>query len=133
MVADVSNMGRWSPVTTAAAWLPPATGPEVEAQFTGTNRLPIVRRWTSTCTVTEADPGRRFAFAVGRDPTDPNTTWTYNFEPHPDRTTTVTESWTMHREPAIVRVYYRLVGQADRIAAGVEATLERLKAAAEAH
>lgn len=90
MIADITAMGRWSPITPTAAWIPPADGPAVGARFTGTNRLPIVRRWTSTCTVTAAEAGRWFAFAVGNDPADPNTTWTYQLTPTVTGATTVT-------------------------------------------
>lgn len=133
LVTDVARMGEWSPHTVEAGWVDPASGdgPAVGRQFRGTNRLPIVRRWTSTATVTACEPGRRFAFAVGNDPDDPNTLWSYDLEPT-DGGTTVTERWQMLREPGIVLVYYRLIGQRHRIAAGVEETLRRLKAAAEA-
>lgn len=133
LVADISRMGEWSPHTVAARWVDPADGPgaAVGKRFQGTNRLPIVRQWTSTATITGCDPGRRFAFAVGRNPDDPNTLWSYEFEPAPGGGTTVTERWRMLREPAVVLLYYRLIGQPERIARGVEETLRNLKAAAE--
>lgn len=131
LVADVSRMGEWSPHTVEARWLDPTGGTAVGKRFRGTNRLPVVRRWTSTATVTECDPGRRFAFAVGKDPDDPNTLWSYEFEPTASGGTRVTERWRMVREPAVVLAYYRLIGQDTRIARGVEETLRRLKAAAE--
>ena len=132
LVADVSRMGQWSPHTVEARWVDAGggDGPAVGRRFRGTNRLPIVRRWTSTATITECEPGRRFAFAVGNDAEDPNTLWSYEFEPTAGGTK-VTERWEMLREPAIVLLYYRLIGQRARIARGVEETLRRLKAAAE--
>lgn len=130
MVADVTRMGSWSPVTIEACWLPPATGPAVGARFAGTNRLPLVGRFTSTATITDCQPGEVFGFVVGRDPSRPNSRWTYRFEPA-DGGTTVTESWEMIREPWIVLAYYRLVDQRRRVAEGVEQTLARLKVAAE--
>ena len=128
LVADITRMGEWSPHTVQARWIEPATQPGVGCQFRGTNRLPIVHRWTSTATITDCDPDR--TFAVGRDPTEPNTTWSCNFE-STDTGTRVTERWHMRREPPIVLWYYRLISQRDRIASGVEETLRRLKAAAE--
>lgn len=130
LVADVTRMGEWSPTTTRAVWVPPADGPTAGARFRGTNRLPIVRRWTSTATVVKCEPGRAFSFVVGRDPADPNTTWSYTFT-STARATTVTEQWEMIREPTIVLAYYRLIGQARRVASGVEETLTRLKTFAE--
>lgn len=132
LVADITAMGRWSPITRSAAWIPPAEGPAEGARFTGTNRLPLVRRWTSTATITRCIPGYAFDFAVGRHAHDPNTVWSYRFEPTPTGGTMVTERWKMLHEPAIVRAYYRVVGQAARIAIGVEETLRSLKTAAEA-
>jgi ligand-binding SRPBCC domain-containing protein len=133
LVADVSRMGEWSPHTVQAEWVDPdnGDGPAVGRRFRGTNRLPVVQRWTSTATITACDPGRRFAFAVGKDPDDPNTLWSYDFEPAPAGTL-VTERWHMLREPAIVLLYYRLINQRTRLARGVEETLRRLKTAAEA-
>ena len=134
LVADIARMGEWSPHTVQAQWVGPTdgTGAAVGKRFRGTNRLPIVRQWTSTATITECDPGRRFAFAVGRNPDDPNTLWRYDFEPASSGGTRVTERWHMLREPWIVLVYYRLIGQRTRIARGVEETLRRLKRTAEA-
>lgn len=132
LVADVARMGEWSPHTVQAKWADAGQedGPAVGRRFRGTNRLPIVRQWTSTATITACEPGRRFAFAVGKNPDDPNTLWSYDFEAAPAGTR-VTERWQMLREPAVVLLYYRLIGQRTRLARGVEETLRRLKAAAE--
>ena len=134
LVTDVRRMGQWSPHTVQAEWLDPENGdgPTVGRQFRGTNRLPIVRQWTSTATITACESERRFAFAVGRNPDDPNTLWSYDFEATATGTR-VTERWQMLREPAIVLLYYRLINQRARLARGVEETLRRLKAAAEAN
>lgn len=133
LVADVGRMGEWSPHTVQARWVEgrPGEGAAVGRRFRGTNRLPIVRQWTSTATVTECEPGRRFAFAVGKKVEDPNTLWSYDFEPMAGGGTRVTERWRMVREPGVVLLYYRLIGQERRIAEGVEETLRRLKVAAE--
>jgi uncharacterized protein YndB with AHSA1/START domain len=133
LVADVTRMGEWSPHTVHAAWVGSdsgSDGPAVGRRFRGTNALPIVRQWTSTATITACEPGRRFAFAVGKDPDDANTLWSYDFEPTATGTR-VTERWQMRREPAIVLLYYRVIDQRARVARGVEETLRRLKAAAE--
>lgn len=132
LIADVTRINELSPLTAGARWTPPACGPAVGAQFTGTNRLPVVRRWTSTSTITHCEPGRRFRFAVGKNPEDPNTTWDYTLEPTANGGARVTETWHMVRESRLVLAYFRLIGQADRIARGVEVTLENLKVTAEA-
>jgi ligand-binding SRPBCC domain-containing protein len=130
LVADITNMASWSPMILAGGWIPPATGPAIGARFSGTNRLPVVRRWTSTATVTSCEPGRSFGFAVGADPAQPASEWHYRFEAS-EGGTLLTERWRLVREHPVVLFYFRLIGQADRMANGVEETLRRLKAAAE--
>jgi hypothetical protein len=93
--------------------------------------MPLVGRWSSVATVTESVPGRRFAFVIGRNPNRPNSRWRYTFEPS-DVGSKITESWEMVREPPAVLIYYRLIGQEERVARGVEETLRRLKVEAEA-
>ena len=58
MVAEVTRMGEWSPETTSCRWIRGASGPAVGAKFKGTNKKGF-RRWSTTCTVTAADPGRQ--------------------------------------------------------------------------
>ncbi|MFJ5264825.1 SRPBCC family protein [Streptomyces sp. NPDC088387] len=94
------DMGRWSPEN-----LGTAEGPDGDATlgttFIGRNRRGRAR-WVTRCTVTAADPGRRFAFrvhAIGRNRPRlrcPIATWEYRFEPVGDGTR-VTESWTDDR------------------------------------
>ena len=63
MISDVTRMPEWSPELASTRWLGSAGGPAVGAKFRGTNRNGR-RRWSTTCTVTSADPGRRFAYRV---------------------------------------------------------------------
>jgi Polyketide cyclase / dehydrase and lipid transport len=128
MISDVTRTWEWSPDVIHSAWLDP--GPTVGARFESSNRMPIVRRWRSLSTVTAADPGRRFAFAVGSNPDDPNTTWTWDLEPTSEGTT-VRLSYEMRHEPPIVLLYYRLTRRSERVRESVAATLRRLKAVAE--
>jgi hypothetical protein len=62
LVSDVIRMGEWSPETRSCQWLGTA-GAQAGARFRGTNQHGF-RRWSTTCTVTAADDGRRFAFSV---------------------------------------------------------------------
>ena len=81
LIADVTRMAEWSPESAGAAWLTGAPG-TVGATFRGDNRRTWVQ-WSTTCTVTAAEPGRRFAFSVesvGR----PVATWEYELVPSPD-------------------------------------------------
>ena len=133
-ISDVTRMGEWSPENVGARWLGGATGPAVGARFKGRNQRGW-RRWSTVNEVVEADPGVAFAFhtssfglKVAR--------WRYTFDgDEAAGTCTVTESFVDERG-ALINVGGRLAtGVADRDAhnrAGMRATLDALKAAAEA-
>ena len=136
LVSDVSRMGQWSPETVRARWIGGATGPAVGARFRGTNRRGLAV-WVTTPKVVAAEPGREFAFVVpmvlvGRELTK----WTYRFEPAAGGGTTVTESFeTVNDIPRYITFMYRALmrinsREAD-LGAGMQRTLERIKAAAE--
>jgi hypothetical protein len=132
MVSDVTRMGSWSPETTSCRWLGGATGPAVGAAFRGTNkRGPLL--WQTTCTVTAADPGRRFAFDVAFGPA-PIASWAYDLEPLGAGGTRVTESWTDRRHGSMRLASVPVMGIRDRAGhnrRGMQATLAALKRAAE--
>ena len=130
MISDVARTREWSPDVISSVWIHPWTGPVVGARFESVNRMPLVRRWRSRSTVTQAVPGRRFAFAVGNDPREPNNTWTWELQPL-THGVKVRLSYEMHREPRVVLIYYQLTNRPDRVRKSVRTTLERLKAAAE--
>jgi hypothetical protein len=94
LVSDVTRMGQWSPETTACRWLDGGTGPAVGARFRGANQSGW-RRWTTTCTVVAADPGRQFAFDVKFGPLDISR-WTYEFLPEASGCR-IKESWSDRR------------------------------------
>jgi uncharacterized protein YndB with AHSA1/START domain len=130
-VSDVTRMGEWSPETTRCRWVGGATGPVAGARFRGANRSGW-RRWSTTCTVVEAEPGRRFAFDVTVGPFRISR-WAYEMEPT-DGGCRVTESWTDHRAGWMAAASGVVVGVRDRAAhnrAGMERTLAALAAAAE--
>lgn len=131
LLTDVSKMAAWSPHVRSSTWVSPASGPAVGAAFRTTVRLPVVRQWTNTSTVYRCEPPSLFEFGVGDDADDPTTVWTYELEPR-EAGTQLTERWHMRREYRVVRAYFRLIGQRERLAAGVEQTLARIKQAAEA-
>jgi uncharacterized protein YndB with AHSA1/START domain len=131
MVADVTRMGEWSPETVGGRWVGGATGPAVGARFRGKNQIGV-RRWSTTCTVTEAEPGRSFVFRVHSGPLEV-AEWGYRFEPA-DGGCRARETFT-DRRGGIIRALGRLVtGVGDRPGhnrAGMEETLSRLAGAAE--
>jgi hypothetical protein len=131
LVSDVTRMGEWSPETTSCQWLNCA-GPARGARFRGTNKRHLAR-WTTTCTVTAADPGQRFAFDVGWGPWSISQ-WSYDIEPTADGCR-VTEAWVDRRgmplrvgSPAVMGI----VNRAAHNRRSMEKTLAALKAAAEA-
>ena len=131
LVSDVTRVGEWSPETVGAEWLDGAHGPAVGARFKGRNK----RRgsWSTTCTVTAAEPGREFAFSVGKD----ETRWRYQFAPDGGGCN-VTESFEIVRTPGTVGRFFTKIGtgvpwseREDDLVHGMEETLRRLKAIAE--
>lgn len=138
LVADITRMGEWSPENTGGEWLDGAAGPAVGARFKGRNRRKA--GWSTTATVTEAERGRAFAFAVGsRAPGRPDTTWRYTFTVATAGGCDVTETCVIVKPPGPVgRLLTRLgtgVSWDDRpadLVRGMEETLRRLTAVAEA-
>ncbi len=133
LVTDVRSMGRWSPECTGARWLAKASGPAVGARFVGFNRKGLVH-WFTRCEVTAAEPGHHYEFEVRES----GMVWGYRFVPSPGGGgTDVTEYRSEARRPGVVvRAVQRsgLIGR-DRdtlMVNGMRATLERVKAAAEA-
>ncbi|MEN3315283.1 MAG: hypothetical protein V7605_1517 [Acidimicrobiaceae bacterium] len=135
LVTDVTRTGEWSPEATGGAWIDGATGPAVGARFKGTNRRGRTR-WSTTCEVTAAAPGREFTFVTGR-PGKPETVWRYVFEPDGDGGTQVTESFELVKPLGAVSNFVTRVttGVKDRRAdleANIGVSLAKLKAIAEA-
>lgn len=132
LVSDVTKIGRYSPETFEGEWLDGATGPAVGATFRGhvkrNGKGPVY--WT-TCTITDCEPGRVFAFGVGSKD-NPLNRWRYELTPNGDGTD-VTESFSL--APTIpIRIYWALFGWARGRTNrnGMRTTLERIKAEVEA-
>ncbi|MCD2194794.1 SRPBCC family protein [Actinomycetospora endophytica] len=132
LVSDLPRMGEWSPENTGGRWVGRRRGPAVGARFVGTNKG--ARRWWPTTTlVTDATPGRRFAFETRLGPVMA-AEWVYDIAPVEDGGCSVTETWTDHRPGALVAVGKLVTGVDDRVAfthSMLETTLQRLKATAE--
>jgi hypothetical protein len=132
LIADFSNMGRWSPELMRIVWLGGAKQPAVGARFMGINRHGVVV-WPTLSKVTKCDPGEAIEWQVQTS----STRWGYRFADTADGGTRVTE----YREPftetkllASVTQRMGLLGRnrEDLLRAGMQTTLERVKAAAEA-
>jgi uncharacterized protein YndB with AHSA1/START domain len=132
LVADLPGMGRWSPENRGGKWLDGATEARVGARFRGHNRHGIAF-WTTTCRIITAEPGREIAWEVSAGGL-PVSTWRYRFAPTTDGGTQVLESTEDRRGRLLKWSAPWTIGIADRDKRNQEtmqATLERLKAAAE--
>jgi uncharacterized protein YndB with AHSA1/START domain len=131
LVSDITNTSRFNAETFEAEWIDGSTGPEVGARFRGhvkrNGRGPTY--WTK-CTVVACEPGREFTFVVGTPQHHPMT-WGYRFEPAGDGTD-VTEFYDL-QEFWWLKLYWAVFGKARgrTNARNMQATLERIKAAAE--
>ena len=98
LVADPSQMPRWSPENVAGDVPDPGSPASVGTVFVGSNKRGRAR-WQTRCRVTASDPGERFTFDVFQfgvgTPfvTVRIATWDYAFEAV-DGGTKVTETWT---------------------------------------
>jgi len=133
LVADITNMGRWSPETHRTAWLDGATTAVPGARFKGWNKAkigPVPAQWSTTCVVRQADPGRAFAF----DTITSGARWTYRFEPTGDHSCEVIETREVLDAPLHSRLLEKALSsiRGPQLIEGMQVTLQRLKAAAEA-
>lgn len=131
LVSDLAGLSRVSAEFDRGSWLDGVTEARVGARFRGLNRNSW-RRWSTTATVTAAEPGLCFAFDVALAGV-PIARWRYDIEPS-EVGCVVTES-TWDRRPAWFKPLGDLaVGVRDRAQhnrLNIERTLAQLKQAAE--
>lgn len=131
LIADVRNIGKFSPETFEAEWLDGATGPALGARFRGhVRRNEIGPVYWTTCRVRACQPGREFGFEVLLGDRAVNN-WHYLLEPA-GASTDVTESFRLNQSP-LMAVYGMLGGQLRRRRnlRDMGKTLERIRAAVE--
>ena len=127
LVSDITRMGEWSPETYRVEWKGGATGPAVGARFRGWNKVGPFR-WFTDPVVDVADRGSEFTFTTTMFGKGRLTTWSFVVRPSGGGTA-LTESWA-ERSSLLGRL---LPGRRTRsLQAGMEQTLARIKAAAEA-
>ncbi len=129
LVSDLPRMGEWSPENDGGSWAKGATGPATGAVFKGRNRNGL-RRWTTTATVVDCQPGKAFEIAITFGPLAV-ANWRYEFEDTAEGCR-VTESWLDHRTS-----FMRLLGSpmgdhsAEHARGEIVTTLGNLAAAVE--
>lgn len=131
LVADVSRMGQWSPVSTGGTY--DADDP---TWFTGRNAIGETT-WETRCHVVAADRGREFAFVNhGRDGKWEMVRWGFTFSPA-DGGTQVTQTWEVLPDyergfadegPEAGSLADRLDMMQHMAIGGMRTTLEHLKA-----
>lgn len=133
LVSDLDAMSRVAPEFERGSWLGGADGAVVGARFRGHNRK-VWRRWSTTVTVTDAVPGKVFAFEVSAVAGIPVSRWQYDIEPTGDGCRVRERTWD--RRPSWFRPLANLVtgtgNRAEQNQRNMELTLSQLKAAAEA-
>lgn len=132
LITDLPTLAELADEATAMEWRKGHTAVAKGAVFVGHNRNGG-KQWSTTCTVTDAEPGRTFAFDV-KSLVIPVAHWRYDLEPTADGGCRVVES-TWDRRPGWFRkVASMATGVSDRDgtnAANIQATLQRLKQRAE--
>ncbi|HEV2782769.1 MAG TPA: SRPBCC family protein [Actinophytocola sp.] len=128
VVSDPTVMVRFAEEVFRVRWLGGATEAAVGARFSGTNRNGW-RRWVTRCTITDAEPGERFAYEVSTPFRVPIARWQFDIQPA-DEGCTVTESSWLRVPSWFVPFAIFITGEPDRPAANrshIAATLARLK------
>jgi uncharacterized protein YndB with AHSA1/START domain len=128
LISDPPAMARFTEEFFRARWLGGTTEPTVGARFRGSNRNGR-RRWVTTCTVTDAEPGRRFVYEVSTPFKVPISRWEYEIRATDDGCT-VTESSFLRVPAWFVPFAILITGEPDRPAANrahIATTLSRLK------
>jgi uncharacterized protein YndB with AHSA1/START domain len=143
LVADVTQVGRWSPECIRAAWLGEPGRPWPGAGFAGRNRFPNGFEYEVTCVVTEADRPRAFAWVVlddGGDPARPSSSWRYEIDPLPGGGSKVRQRFTHGPGVSFLREVAAeapdvaaeiIAARREGLRANMSATLRAMKADAE--
>ena len=134
LVADVTRTPEFSPAVVRCTWLDGATGPAVGARFQAVNTTEAGKTWKNRPVVTAAIPGREFAFSR-TEPFAGTLLWRYTFVPQ-NGGTQVTESYEVTKPVTrlgwfIIERIFKAGDVPAGLRAGMQTTLERLRAAAE--
>ena len=131
LITDLPTLASCAEETQAMTWTK-GDSAAPGAVFKGSNRNGI-RRWSTTSTVAQAEPGKTFAFDVKAPAGIPVARWQYDIVPSGDGCT-VTESTWDNRPGWFVKPAGWVTGVPDRKTTNAEnmrRTLQRLKERAE--
>lgn len=127
-VSDPTVMVEFAEEVYRVRWVGGATEAAVGARFKGANRNGW-RRWVTTCRVTEAKPGERFAYEVSTPFKVPISRWEYDIRPEGDGCSVTESSWL--RVPLwFIPFAIMITGEPDRAGvnrSNIATTLGRLK------
>jgi hypothetical protein len=130
VISDVTRIGERSPECYRAEWLDGAKTAHVGARFRGFNRIGVIR-WSTTCVVTAAEPGRQFAFTVLSGRGREETKWRYAIRAT-DTGCSVTESYEFLWCPLLARIAEIPFPRDRQLRRGIRETLAGIKESAEA-
>ena len=131
LLADLEQMGQWSPECYRVQWLGGASSPATPgARFQGWNRFGWLR-WSMTCQVKAAEPGRELAFSTVRGERE-LVRWRYRLEPAGGGTD-ITESFEVFWLPFTARLAEDVLmrDRDRRREEAMRATLDRIRELAE--
>jgi uncharacterized protein YndB with AHSA1/START domain len=133
LISDPTVMVTFAEEVFQARWIGGATKAAVGAKFKGSNRNGW-RRWVTTCTITEAEPGHRFVYEVSTPFKVPISRWVYELRRTEDGCTVTESSW-LRVPPWFIPIAIFITGEPDRPGvnnANIATTLQRLKEHVEA-
>lgn len=141
LLADVTNVSRWSPECIRTAWLDGHHVARPGARFSGRNRAPDGFEWDVTCVITEAERPRVLEWIVLDDDEDKQSSrWRYDLEPAGDGATLVRHRfvhgpgdsglrWMMRRRPERAEAIIEM--RREMLRANMRRTLAAMKTVAE--
>ena len=131
LLADLPRMPEWSPEVATVTYRRGAVTAAIGVSFQGRNQAGT-KSWGTVSTITLFEPGTAIGWEV-KSAIFPISFWAYAVTATATGCT-VTETWTDRRNPVIAKVGGLVTGVPERTEhnrAGMQITLERLRAAVE--
>ena len=80
LISDINVGARFSEEFQGATWIEPSVGPDLGAQFIGTNKHPKIGEWQTTSTITELKENELFGWAVGDEEENAAARWRWEID-----------------------------------------------------